>query len=149
VRIEAIDVKGAAELGAALSKLGVRVVKRSPRPDGHAGERLSRTAAGRIEPAARVGQDALAAGAALRRVSAGGTVFSPGESACWTCLFDRMIRNREIKGFLDRGRRARRRFAARPQPLGQSASSFAAVEIAKAIASGFRTDCAITSSASI
>ena len=32
-----------------------------------------------------------------------GPVFNPGRSACWTCLFDRMIRNREIKGFLDRG----------------------------------------------
>jgi ribosomal protein S12 methylthiotransferase accessory factor len=32
-----------------------------------------------------------------------GPVFKPGESACWNCLFDRMIRNREIKGFLDRG----------------------------------------------
>jgi ribosomal protein S12 methylthiotransferase accessory factor len=52
-----------------------------------------------------------------------------------------MIRNREIKGFLERE-------AARPtavSPLmrntpGQSAIHFAAVEIAKAIASGFRTD---------
>ena len=49
------------------------------RPDGHAGQRLSRTAAGRIEPAARVGPYALAAGATLRRLSAGGTGVHPGQ----------------------------------------------------------------------
>src|SRR5262249_29158845 len=32
-----------------------------------------------------------------------GPLFRPGESACWTCLFDRMVRNREIRGFLERG----------------------------------------------
>jgi ribosomal protein S12 methylthiotransferase accessory factor len=70
-----------------------------------------------------------------------GPVFKPGESACWTCLFDRMIRNREIKGFLDRG--PARPLAVSPlvnDTVGQTAIHFAAVEIAKAIASGFRTD---------
>ena len=70
-----------------------------------------------------------------------GPVFNPGESACWTCLFDRMIRNREIKGFLDRG--GAQPVAVSPlarNTFGQSAIQFAAVEIAKAIASGFRTD---------
>src|SRR4029077_2446336 len=70
-----------------------------------------------------------------------GPVFRPGESACWTCLFDRMIRNREIKGFLDRG--AAQAVAVSPlvtDTVGQTAIHFAAVEIAKAIASGFRTD---------
>ena len=42
------------------------------RPDGHAGERLSRRTTGRIEPAASVGPYALAAGAALRHFSPGG-----------------------------------------------------------------------------
>jgi oxazoline/thiazoline synthase len=68
-------------------------------------------------------------------------VFKPGESACWTCLFDRMIRNREIKGFLDRG--PARPVAVSPlvnDTVGQTAIHFAAVEITKAIASGFRTD---------
>src|SRR5262249_57513541 len=68
-------------------------------------------------------------------------VFSPGESACWTFLTDRMIRNREIKGFLDRARA--QTVAESPlvqAPFGQTAIQFAAVEIAKAIASGFRTD---------
>ena len=70
-----------------------------------------------------------------------GPVFNPGESACWTCLFDRMIRNREIKGFLDRAQA--QTVAESPlvqNTFGQSAIQFAAVEIAKAIASGFRTD---------
>ena len=68
-------------------------------------------------------------------------MFKPGESACWTCLFDRMIRNREIKGFLDRAEA--QTVAESPlvqNTFGQSAIQFAAVEIAKAIASGFRTD---------
>jgi bacteriocin biosynthesis cyclodehydratase domain-containing protein len=68
-------------------------------------------------------------------------VFRPGESACWICLSDRMMRNREIRGFLDRG--SARRVAVSPlarNPLGQSAIQLAAVEVAKAIATEFRTD---------
>jgi bacteriocin biosynthesis cyclodehydratase domain-containing protein len=70
-----------------------------------------------------------------------GPVFTPGESACWTCLFDRMKRNREVKA-LSRPRRGalRRGFAARQGPLGQSGIQLAAVEVAKAIATGFRTE---------
>ena len=52
-----------------------------------------------------------------------------------------MIRNREIKGFLDRG--PAQAVAVSPlvnDSVGQTAVHFAAVEIAKAIASGFRTD---------
>ena len=70
-----------------------------------------------------------------------GPLFKPGESACWTCLFDRMIRNREVKGFLERG--PARAVAVSPlvrNPLGQSAIQFAALEVAKAIATGFRTE---------
>ena len=48
-----------------------------PRPDGHAGERLSRRTAGRIEPAAFVGPDALAARATLRHFSPGGAGVQP------------------------------------------------------------------------
>src|SRR5215472_13905742 len=33
-----------------------------------------------------------------------GPVFRPGKSACWTCLADRMKRNREVKALLDRER---------------------------------------------
>ena len=79
VRIQAIDVQGATELGAALSELGVRVVNALRRPDGHAGERLSRRAAGRIEPAASVGPYAVAARAALRHFSPGGAGVQPGQ----------------------------------------------------------------------
>ena len=70
-----------------------------------------------------------------------GPVFSPGKSACWTCLADRMKRNREVKGFLDR--KQARRVAVSPlarDAFGQSGIQLAAVEIAKAIATDFRTD---------
>jgi ribosomal protein S12 methylthiotransferase accessory factor len=52
-----------------------------------------------------------------------------------------MIRNREVKGFLERG--GAHPLALSPlarHPLGQGAIQFAALEIAKAIATGFRTD---------
>jgi ribosomal protein S12 methylthiotransferase accessory factor len=52
-----------------------------------------------------------------------------------------MIRNREVKGFLERG--SARAVAISPlarKPLGQGAIQFAALETAKAIASGFRTE---------
>ncbi|MGZ3362191.1 MAG: TOMM precursor leader peptide-binding protein, partial [Xanthobacteraceae bacterium] len=74
-----------------------------------------------------------------------GPVFSPGDdqrkSACWSCLAERMTRNREVKAFLDR--KQARRVAASPLTHGvfeQSAIQLAAVEIAKAIATDFRTD---------
>src|SRR3954469_7239307 len=140
VRIEAIDVGGAKELAAALSKLGVQIAKRSPkltitlvndyldrRLAGMNGERgADKTPWLLVQPS---GVFPLV-----------GPVFKPGESACWNCLFDRMIRNREIKGFLDRG--AAQAVVVSPlvqDAVGQTAFHFAAVEIAKAIASGFRT----------
>jgi ribosomal protein S12 methylthiotransferase accessory factor len=70
-----------------------------------------------------------------------GPVFTPGKGACWTCLADRMKRNREIKAFLDR--RKARCVAVSPltrDVFGQSAIQLAAVEIAKAIATNFRTE---------
>ena len=69
-----------------------------------------------------------------------GPVFSPGKGACWTCLAERMKRNREVKALLDR--KQARRVAASPlarDTLGQSAIQLAAIEIAKAIATDFRT----------
>jgi bacteriocin biosynthesis cyclodehydratase domain-containing protein len=141
VRIHSIDVQGAPELGAALRELGVRVVKSSPDltvtlVNDYLERQLAELNLQRVLDKTRwllvwpSGVFPLV-----------GPVFSPGESACWTCLFDRMIRNREIKGFLDRG--PARAVAMSPlarNPFGQSATQFAAVEIAKAIASGFRTD---------
>ena len=70
-----------------------------------------------------------------------GPIFSRGKSACWTCLADRMKWNRQIKAFLDRS--SARCVAASPlgsDLLAPSVIGLAATEIAKAIASGFRTD---------
>jgi bacteriocin biosynthesis cyclodehydratase domain-containing protein len=70
-----------------------------------------------------------------------GPVFSPGKSACWGCLAERMQRNREIKALIDRaGARRLAASALGSDMLGQSGIELAAVEIAKAIATGFRTD---------
>jgi ribosomal protein S12 methylthiotransferase accessory factor len=141
VRVESFDVAGAKELTAALGELGVRVVPRSPDltitlVNDYLERRL-----------AELNQQRVADKTPWLLVQPSGVfplvgpVFKPGESACWTCLFDRMIRNREVKGFLDRGQA--RPVAISPlarNPMGQGAIQFAAVEIAKAIASGFRTD---------
>jgi oxazoline/thiazoline synthase len=141
VRIQSIDVQGAAKLSAALAAMGVRVVARS------------------ADLTVVLVNDYLEWGLAelnRKNVSDGspwllvqpsgafplvGPVFIPGETACWTCLFDRMIRNREVKGFLERG--GARPVVASPLArniLGQSGIQLAAVEIAKAIATGFRTE---------
>jgi bacteriocin biosynthesis cyclodehydratase domain-containing protein len=141
VRVESIDVEGAKELATALREFGVDVVNRSPDltitlVNDYLERRL-----------AELNQQRVSDKAPWLLVQPSGVfplvgpVFHPGESACWTCLFDRMIRNREIKGFLERG--SARAVAVSPlvrRTFGQSAIQFAAVEIAKAIASGFRTD---------
>src|SRR5216683_2544002 len=141
VRVEAIDVKGASELGAALSELGVRVVKNS------ADLTITLVNDYLERQLAELNHKRVADKTPWLLVQPSGVfplvgpVFKPGESACWTCLFDRMIRNREVKGFLDRG--SARPVAISPlvrNTLGQGAIQFAAMEIAKAIASGFRTD---------
>jgi oxazoline/thiazoline synthase len=141
VRVDAFDVKGAGELTTALTDLGVRVVNRSANftvtlvndyLDRRLAEQNKQHVADKtpwllVQPS---GPFPLV-----------GPVFNPGESACWTCLFDRMIRNREIKGFLDRAQA--RTVAESPlvqNAFGHGAIQFAAVEIAKALASGFRTD---------
>ena len=141
IRIESIDVSGAAELGSALSELGARVVKRSPDLtvtlvgdylDGRLAE-LNRKHLSDRTPWLLVQPSGI--------FPLVGPVLSPGKSACWTCLADRMQRNREIKSFLDR--QQFRCVVASPlaaQTVGQSAIQLAAVEIAKAIATGFRTD---------
>ncbi|MGP8120441.1 MAG: TOMM precursor leader peptide-binding protein [Xanthobacteraceae bacterium] len=141
VRIQAIDVQGAAELGAALSELGVRVVNRSP-------DLTVRLVNDYLEPGlAELNQQHVADGTPWLLVQPSGAaplvgpLFNPGRTACWTCLFDRMIRNREVKGFL--GRVSARPVAVSPlarNTLGQGAIQFAAVEIAKAIAAGFSTE---------
>jgi bacteriocin biosynthesis cyclodehydratase domain-containing protein len=141
VRVEAIDVRGAAEFAAALSALGVNVVKRSAD--------LTVTLVNDYleRQLAELNKQRVANKAPWLLVQPSGAfplvgpVFNPGNGPCWTCLFDRMIRNREVKGFLDRG--PARAVAVSPlvhNPLGQSAIQFAALEVAKAIATGFRTE---------
>ena len=141
VGIEAIDVAGAKRLGAALVNLGVRVVERSADltvtlVNDYLERRLGDLNRQRVSDKT-VWLMAQPSGV----FPLVGPVFRPAENACWNCLFDRMIRNREIKGFLDRG--GAQRLATSPlvrNTLGQGAIQFAAVEIAKAIATGFRTD---------
>jgi oxazoline/thiazoline synthase len=141
VRVESFDVAGAKELTAALGELGVRVVQRSQDltvtlVNDYLERRLAELNRQRV--AGKTPWLLVQPSGVFPLV---GPVFKPDESACWTCLFDRMIRNREVKGFLDRG--SARPVAISPlvrNTLGQGAIQFAAMEIAKAIASGFRTD---------
>jgi oxazoline/thiazoline synthase len=141
VRIESIDVEGAKGLATALRELGVHVVNRSAEltitlVNDYLEQRLAELNRQRVSD--KTPWLLVQPSGVFPLV---GPVFHPGESACWTCLFDRMIRNREIKGFLERA--PARPVAVSPlvrKSFGQSAIQFAAVEIAKAIASGFRTD---------
>jgi bacteriocin biosynthesis cyclodehydratase domain-containing protein len=141
VRIRAIDVQGAAELAAALRGLGVRIVKGS--------SDLTVTLVNDYLEGdlAELNRQHLSDGTPWLLVQPSGIfplvgpVFTPGKSACWTCLADRMKRNREVKAFLDRA--PARCVAVSPltrNTLGQSAIELAATEIAKAIATDFRTD---------
>jgi oxazoline/thiazoline synthase len=140
VRIQSVDVQGETELGAALSGLGVRVVKRLPD--------LTVTLVndyleGRLAELNR--QHLLDSTPWVLVQPSGifplvGPLFRPGQGACWTCLAERMKRNREVKAMLDR--RQAVCVAVSPlaqQTFGQSSIQLAAVEIAKAIATDFRT----------
>jgi ribosomal protein S12 methylthiotransferase accessory factor len=141
VRVEAIDVKGAKELTTALTNLGVRVVARAADltvrlVNDYLDRRLAELNRKHVDD--RTPWLLVQPSGVFPLV---GPVFKPGETACWTCLSDRMLRNREIKGFLDRSEA--HIVAESPlvqNPFGHGAIQFAAVEIAKAIASGFRTD---------
>jgi oxazoline/thiazoline synthase len=140
VRIQSIDVQGETELGAALSGLGVRVVKRSPD--------LTVTLVNDYleRQLAELNRQHLSDGAPWVLVQPSGIfplvgpVFRPGQGACWICLAERMKRNREVKALLDR--REARCVAVSPlarETVGQSAIQLAAVEVARAIATDFRT----------
>ena len=132
-RVESIDVKGANEFSAALSELGVRVVNRSPDltvmlVNDYLERRLAE-----LNRAARRGQDPLAAGAALRRLSAGRTGVQAGRRR----LLDLPVRSHDPKPRgqgISRPRRRRapsrsRRWSA--TRFGQSAIQFAALESPK------------------
>ncbi len=142
VRVESINVDGAAEFTKALGEFGVRVTKR-------AADLTVTLANDYLERRlAELNRARVADGTPWLLVQPCGAfplvgpVFNPRNgSPCWTCLFDRMIRNREIKGFLERA--SARLVTVSPlarEPLGQGAIQFAALEVAKAIASGFRTE---------
>jgi oxazoline/thiazoline synthase len=141
VRIESINVEGASQLSAALGELGVRVVKRS-------GDLTVTLVNDYLEGRlAELNRHHLSDRTRWLLVQPSGIfplvgpVFAPGKGPCWTCLADRMTRNREVKALLDR--RQGRCVAVSPlarRSLGQSAIQLAAVEIAKAIATDFRTD---------
>jgi ribosomal protein S12 methylthiotransferase accessory factor len=141
VQIQSMGAAGEGELEAALRELGVRVVDRSADLNiVLVGDYLDGRLAEFNERQLNKKQDWL-----LVQPSGifplVGPIFSPGKSACWTCLSDRMKWNRQVKAFLDR--KEAKCVASSPlgdNLLGRSAIGLAAVEIGKAIASGFRTD---------
>src|SRR5262245_4252669 len=140
VRIQAIDVQGAAELEAALQNLGVRVVKRSPDLTVTLVSDYLDRALDELNRQHLADRTTWILAQPSGIFPLVGPVLRPGESACWTCLADRMKRNREVKTLLDREQA--RCVAASPlarHSLGQSGIALAALEIAKAIAADFRT----------
>jgi ribosomal protein S12 methylthiotransferase accessory factor len=141
VRIQSMNVQGEAQLTAALRSFGVRIGKRSAKLtvtlvgdylDGRLAQ-LNRRHLSDQTPWLLVQPSGI--------FPLVGPVLRPGKSACWACLAERMQRNREIKALI--ARIPARRLAASPlarDMLGQSGIELAAVEIAKAIATEFRTD---------
>src|SRR5437660_547675 len=141
VRIDSLDVEGAKGLDAALRGLGVRLVK------GAADLTVTLVNDYLDARLAELNRQHLADRTAWVLVQPSGIfpligpILRPNKGACWNCLADRMIRNREVKGMLARGHA--RAVAVSPlarQPLGQSGVQLAAFEIAKAIATDHRTD---------
>src|SRR5262249_22539738 len=101
VRIHSVDVQGEEKLGAALHEVGVRLTKRSANltvalVNDYLEERL-----------AELNRQHLLDKTPWLLVQPSGIfplvgpVFRPGKSACWSCLAERMKRNREVKAFLD------------------------------------------------
>ena len=141
VRVEAIDVQGAKEIAKALGEFGVSVVSRNA-------DFTVTLANDYLEPRlAELNQQRVSRRSSWLLVQPSGPfplvgpVFNPGKGPCWNCLFDRMIRNREVKGFLERaGAHPVTQSPLARHSLGQGAIQFAALEIAKAIATGFRTE---------
>ena len=141
VGVRSINVKGAKTLAAALRKLGVHVVK------GTADLTVTLVNDYFEGQLAKLNRKHLSDQSAWLLVQPSGIfplvgpVFIPGQTGCWTCLADRMKRNREVKAMLER--KQARRVVVSPlahDPVGQSGIQFAALEIAKAIATDFRTD---------
>jgi oxazoline/thiazoline synthase len=141
VRVEQIAVQGGKELTAALRKLGVRVVDRAADltvtlVGDYLDDRLRDLNKRHLADHTRW---LLAQPNGIFPLV--GPILSPGKSACWTCLADRMRRNREVRAMIDR--QGARRVVVSPlaeHPFGQTGIQLAALEIAKAIATDFRTD---------
>jgi len=140
VRVQSIGAKGEKELGAALKKLGVRLVK------GTADLTVTLVNDYLAAELDRLNRKHLADGSAWLLVQPSGAfplvgpVLDPGKGPCWACLAERMKRNREVRAMLDR--RQAQCVAVSPlarQTVGGSGIELAAAEIAKAIATGFRT----------
>jgi ribosomal protein S12 methylthiotransferase accessory factor len=139
--IQAVEVEGAAELEKALRALGARVVKRNgdltiTLVSDYLDARLP--ALNRRHLSDRTPWLLAQPSGIFPLV---GPVFRPGNGACWTCLSERMRRNREIKALLDGA--SARLVAVSPlarNSLGTRGIEMAAMEIAKAIATEFRTD---------
>jgi oxazoline/thiazoline synthase len=141
VSIRSLGGAGESELRAALSALAVRVVARSA-------DLLVVLVNDYLDGAlAELNRQLLAQQKSWILVQPSGIfplvgpIFGPGNGACWTCLSNRMSGNRQVKAFLDRTQA--RCVVASPlssNPFGQSAIALAAVEIAKAIATDFRSD---------
>jgi oxazoline/thiazoline synthase len=141
IRVQAIGVQGEAELSAALNELGAVVVKRSPNMT------VTLVSDYLDEPLADLNRRHLLDATPWVLVQPSGIfplvgpVLSPGKGACWVCLADRMKRNREVRGMLNRSEARCLTVSPLAQhTVGQSGIQLAAVEIAKAIATGFRTD---------
>src|ERR1700734_990482 len=140
VRVRSLDAKGAKELGAALRKLGVRVVDRSA---DLTVVLVDDYLEGQLEPLNR--QHLSDRKPWLLVQPSGvfplvGPVFSPDKGPCWTCLAERMKRDREVRAMLAR-REARGLDGAplRKDLVGGRGIELPAIEIAKAVASDSRT----------
>ena len=141
VRVQSIGAAGEAALTAALRELGIHVVDRpADLTVVLVGDYLDgKLAAFNSERLAQKQDWLLVQASGIFPLV--GPIFSPGKSACWTCLADRMKWNRQIRAFLDR--KEARCVVVSPlaeNVLTDGAIGLAAVEIGKAIASGFRTD---------
>jgi ribosomal protein S12 methylthiotransferase accessory factor len=141
VRIESMAAAGESELNAVLREFGVRVVDHSADltvvlVDDYLDGRLADFNRQRLT---QKQEWMLVQPSGIFPLV--GPIFSPGRSACWICLTHRMKWNRQIKAFLER--KEARCVVVSPlskNVLTRSAIGLAAIEIAKAIASGFRTD---------
>src|SRR3984893_3017014 len=141
VGIQAIEVAGATELEQALNNLGVRVSKRADDltvtlVNDYLDQRLAELNARHL--ADRTSWLLAQPSGIFPLV---GPVLRPGKSACWMCLAERMQRNREVRALLDRtGAQAVAVSPLASNTMGRGGVELAAVEIAKAIATSFRTE---------